>query len=104
MVVMYINVSWEESSGKNRARFNPDRPYSILEHGLPEDRLIRLYRTDDWGKLSASHPLYLTIRGFQVPYVVFENEDDVTTKRGEQLSKRLELVLGKLWELYERSS
>jgi hypothetical protein len=37
-----------------------------------------------------------------VPYVVFENEDDVTTARGEALGRRLEKVLGRLWMLKGR--
>jgi hypothetical protein len=45
--VVYVRVSFEESRRKNRRRFNPDRPYSILEHGLPDSKLERLYRDDD---------------------------------------------------------
>jgi len=39
LAILYINVSWEESLRKNRARFNPDRPDSILEHGLSDEKL-----------------------------------------------------------------
>jgi hypothetical protein len=35
-----------------------------------------------------------------VPYVVFENHDDVTTDQPEQLGRRLEERLGALWKLY----
>jgi hypothetical protein len=35
-------------------------------------------------------------------YVVFPNEDDVTTGKPEQLNARLESVLGKLWSLYQQ--
>jgi len=34
LAILYLDVSWEESLRKNRARFNPDKPDSILEHGL----------------------------------------------------------------------
>jgi len=100
MAVLYIDVSWEESLRKNRKRFNPNKPDSILEHGLPDAKLERLYREVDWQQISAGDPDYLTIQGKKVPYVVFDNTDDVTTPRGEALGQRLESTLQKLWENY----
>lgn len=100
--ILYINVSWEESLRKNRARFNPDRPDSILEHGLTDEKMEALYRNVDWGEVSAADPEFIVIQGVTVPYVVFENEDDVTTKGGEILSKRLEKASGRLWDLYNK--
>jgi hypothetical protein len=99
MAILYLNVSWDESLRKNRARFNPDRPDSILEHGLPDEKLERLYRHVDWEEVRAADPHYIEIRGTRVPYVVFENEDDVTTARGSALARRLEETLTKLWNL-----
>jgi hypothetical protein len=101
IAIMYIDVSWEESFRKNRARFNPKRPYSILEHGLPNDKLRRLYKQTDWNELSKNNPHYITIQNYQVPYIVFENEDDVTSQGGEVLSNRLADSLNKLWDLYK---
>jgi hypothetical protein len=98
--ILYINVSFEESLRKNRRRFNPDRPDSVLEHGLPDEKMERLYKESDWQQISAADPEFITIQGQRVPYVVFENEDDVTTGRGEALGQRLEETLGRLWELY----
>jgi len=100
LAILYINVSWEESFRKNQARFNPEKPDSILEHSLPNEKLEILYKEDDWSIISACDPQYITIKGFQVPYVVFENEDDVTTQQGEALSLRLEASLQRLWDLY----
>jgi hypothetical protein len=97
--ILYVRVSFEESLRKNRRRFNPDRPDSILEHSLPDEKLTRLYLDDDWATLSASHPHFLDVRSIRVPYVVFENEDDVTTSKPDLLAERLEQVLGRLWEL-----
>ena len=102
--VLYLDVSWEESLRKNRKRFNPDKPDSILEHALPDDKLERLYREVDWDEVSGGDPAYLTVRGYQVPYVVFDNSDDVTTERGEALGKRLEMVTQVLWERYKKRS
>jgi hypothetical protein len=72
-LIVFINVTWEESLRKNRKRFNPARPDSILEHGLPDAKLEKMYRTIDWEELCADSPTHVTIKGRQVPYVVFEN-------------------------------
>ena len=76
------------------------RPGSILEHGLPDEKIEILYKDIDWEEISGSDPRYINIMDTQVPYIVFENEDDVTTERGEELGKRLENSLQRLWELY----
>ena len=97
--VQYVRVSFEESLRKNRRRFNPERPDSILEHSLSDENLARLYRDDDWDVSSAGHPESLDVGSIAVPYVVFENEDDVTTGKPDLLAARLETTLGLLWEL-----
>jgi len=104
MAVLYLNVSWEESLRKNQARFNPDRPDSILEHGLPDEKMAVLYRESDWAEISAPDAEFLTIQGTQVPYAVFENEDDITTARGAALGQRLEETLNILWQRYQQKS
>jgi hypothetical protein len=98
--ILYVNVSWEESLRKNRARFNPDRPDSILEHGLSDEKLEILYKDSDWEEISAGDPHFISIQGVKVPYAVFENEDDVTTTRGDELGQRLEETLEELWRIY----
>ena len=102
MAVLYVNVSWEESLRKNQARFNPERPDSILEHGLSNDKMELLYKDSDWDEVSAQDPEFLTIQGIRVPYAVFENEDDVTTERGSALGQRLEETLSTLWQRYQQ--
>jgi len=97
--ILYVRVSFAESLRKNRLRFNPQRPDSILEHSLPDQKLERLYREDDWPELASRASGNLKIRSLEVPYTVFENEDDVTTNRSDQLARRLEAALGVLWEL-----
>jgi hypothetical protein len=96
-VVLYVRVSYEESLRKNRRRYNPDRPDSILEHGLSDEKMERLYRLDDWGEFAPGESGFLKIRDQRVPYAVFDNQDDVTTGQPEQLAARLQQVLGKLW-------
>lgn len=98
--ILYIDVSFSESLRKNRRRYNPDRPDSILQHGLSDEKMERLYKDSDWAEVTAGQPDSLTIQGVSVPYVVFENEDDVTTPGGELLGRRLEERLGTLWKAY----
>ena len=45
---------------------------------------------------------YINILGVDVPYVIFENEDDVTTARGDALGDRLEARLQTLWRRWEK--
>jgi hypothetical protein len=97
--VLYIDVTYEESLRKNRRRFNPDRPDSVLEHGLEDEKMEILYKQDDFAEFSADDAQVLTVRGIQVPYVVFDNHDDVTTGKPEQLGERLQARLGELWVL-----
>jgi hypothetical protein len=100
MAVLYLDVSWEESLRKNRKRFNPDKPDSILEHGLLDSKLERLYKEVDWQEVSATDSERLDINGEKVPYEVMDNSDDVTTVRGEALGIRLETCLSRLWGEY----
>ena len=95
--IFYIDVPFEESLRKNRKRFNPSRPDSILEHGLPDGKLSRLYKECDWEAFSANDPEFITIKGHKVPYIVLHNEPDITTARDENLGRVLEELLDKLW-------
>ncbi len=96
--ILYVDVSYEESKRKNRRRFNPEKPDSILEHGLPDEKLERMYREVDWEKVSATDPEYVTIKGYRVPYVVFQNEPEITDQP-EKLGAHLEEILNRLWKL-----
>jgi hypothetical protein len=98
--LVYVRVSFAESLRKNHRRFNPDRPDSILEHGLSDDKLERLYRDDDWAELAPGESGFLEVSGHRLPYVVFENEDDITTAKPDLLGARLETTLIRLWNLH----
>lgn len=102
LAILYIDVPWKESLRKNRRRFNPDRPDSILEHGLPDEKLEKLYHKTDWHDLIKGHPNKLNIQGIDVPYVLFDNADDVTTAQGPALGERLSVVLDGLWQNYSK--
>lgn len=99
--ILYIDVTFEESLRKNRRRFNPERAYSILEHGLSDEKMHRLYAESDWAEVSGgAQEGQLALQGVQVPFVVFDNHADVTTPGGEPLNRRLKERLGVLWGLY----
>ncbi len=100
--ILYIQVSYAESLRKNRRRFNPERPDSILEHGLTDEKMESLYKEVDWDELIHGQAQgCLETQGYQVPFVVFENEDDLTTPGGEPLGERLEDRLSVLWGTYQ---
>ena len=99
--IMYVRVPFEESLRKNRRRYNPDKPDSILEHGLSDTKMDRLYRDDDFSSVAPGDSGQIEIHGHSVPFVVFPNEDDVTTDKPGQLAARLESVLEELWKLYQ---
>ena len=99
--ILYIDVSWEESLRKNRKRFNPEKPDSIIEHSLPDEKLTRMYFETDWDELSKQNREFIRIGNKMVPYSIFDNEDDVTSRKSpEELDKRLEISLDKLWLNY----
>ena len=100
--IFYIDVSFEESLRKNRQRFNPAKPDSILEHGLPDAKLTRLYKDCDWEEFRGNDPEFIKIKGHKVPYVVLHNEPDITTARDENLGRVLEELLNKLWILRQK--
>ena len=97
-VILYIYVTWEESLFRNRRRFNPKRPDSILEHGLPDEKLERLYKESDWNDLSSSDPYFIKIKGYKVPYAVFENIPEKTDDPAK-IGPHLEEVTKRLWSL-----
>ncbi len=98
--VVYVEVTFAEAFRKNRRRFNSDRPDSILEHGLSDEKMERLYLADDFSSIASGDSGWLSIRGYQIPFVIFPNQDDITTGNPEALSARLQEVLGRLWRYY----
>jgi hypothetical protein len=100
-VILYVNVPFEESLRKNRKRFNPDKPDSILEHGLPDSKLERLYKNVDWEEITKGTTDHLHINGINVPYVVFENMPSKTDDFA-LLEPALLDVTNKLWDLYTK--
>jgi hypothetical protein len=94
--ILYIDVPYEESLRKNRRRFNPNRPDSILEHGLPDAKLERLYKDVDWEAFRGGDPGFIHFSSHRIPYAVFDNMPEKTDKP-EVLGSHLEEVLNTLW-------
>jgi len=100
--IFYIDVSYQESVRKNRARARKGQEDSILYHSLPDEKMEFYYRTNDWEKLIAEDTEFITVKNIKVPYSVFKNEPDLTTNGGEPLGKALEQTLGKLWKIMNK--
>ena len=100
--IVYVNVPFEESLRKNRKRFNPDKPDSILEHGLPDSKLEKMYKEVDFHDVIAGTTTHLDINGVNVPYVIFENMPSKTDDP-ELLGPALDEVFGNLWKSYVSS-
>jgi hypothetical protein len=94
--IVYIDVSYEESKRKNRRRYNPSKPDSILEHGLPDDKLDKMYREVDWESFTSSDPAVVRVNGVDVPYAVLANEPEVT-HAFDAWAPAFEKVTGRLW-------
>jgi len=100
--IVYVNVPFEESLRKNRKRFNPDKPDSILEHGLPDSKLEKMYKEVDFHEVIAGNATHIEINGIKVPYVIFENMPSKTDDP-KLLGPALDDVFGKLWKTYTSS-
>jgi hypothetical protein len=98
--ILYIDVPYEESLRKNRRRFNPNRPDSILEHGLPDNKLERLYKEVDWDSFKGNDPEFIRFSGHKIPFAVFDNMPE-KTDRPDVLGAHLEEVLNKLWSSWQ---
>jgi len=99
--LMYIKVSYEESVRKNRRRARKGEEDSILYHSLPDEKMEFYYKTNDWEKIEAADPGFIDVKGFKIPYAVFQNEPEKTLD-----PKLIELELGrvttKLWSVKSR--
>jgi hypothetical protein len=97
--ILYVDVPWEESLRKNRSRFNPEKPDSILEHSLPDEKLQRLYYECDFKELTKNTHGFLNINDMEVPYAIFNNKDDLTTNPSQEFTNELSKCMNWLWEL-----
>ncbi len=96
--IVYIAVSYEESSRKNKRRARPGEEGSILYHSLPQSKMDHYYKINDWNDISnGALDGYMNIRGFKVPYAVLPNEPEVTDTP-EHLGPALEDTFKRLFK------
>jgi hypothetical protein len=100
--LMYIRVSYEESVRKNRRRARKGQEDSILYHSLPDEKMEFYYKTNDWEKLEAKNPHTIEVKGFKIPYAVFENEPEKTLDP-MLIGNELERVTARLWKMSGRN-
>lgn len=96
--LIYIKVPYEESVRKNRRRARPGQEHSILYHSLPDEKMEFYYKINDWDKLEAKNPDYIEVKGFKVPYAVFDNMPEKTDDPAK-IAPELERVTKKLWDM-----
>jgi hypothetical protein len=56
------------------------------------------YKTNDWEKLEAKDPQFIEVKGFKIPYAVFENEPEKTLDP-KLIGNELDRVAEKLWSV-----
>jgi len=94
--LMYIRVSYEESVRKNHRRARKGQEDSILYHSLPDEKMDFYYKTNDWEKLEVKDRNIIEVKGFKIPYAVFENEPEKTLDP-KLIGQELERATKKLW-------
>jgi hypothetical protein len=65
--------------------------------------MMHLYRDDDWASFTSAAPDFIVVRDHLIPFIVFDNEDDVTTRGGAELGVRLSDSLKYLWSLRQQA-
>lgn len=96
--LIYIRVDYEESVRKNRRRARKGEEDSILYHSLPDEKMEFYYKFNDWEKLEAKNPTHIEVKGFRIPYAVFENMPEKTLDP-KLIGEELERVTNKLWDI-----
>ena len=96
--ILYIQVSFEESSRRNNARYRRGLEESILYHKVPDRDMFGFFRDNDWQQMTGGAPDgRLMIAGVSVPFVAMNNEPESTDP--SVLRERYAQALGRLLQL-----
>lgn len=99
--IFYIKTSFDECWRRNVARYEEKKALSVLAHMVPRDTMERMYRTDDWEKITNDQKSgSITINGVDVPFVTMDNENE--SKDPKVLTDRYKKCLDVLVENYKR--
>jgi hypothetical protein len=101
--LLYIKVTFEESLRRNRKRAKPGQEDSILYHSLPDEKMEFYYKTNDWDKLETKDPNFIDVKGYKIPYAVFENMPE-KTHNPKLLGDELECAMKKIWSVISPAS
>ena len=97
--ILYIEVSGEESARRNEARYRKKLESSILAHKVPDEEMNRIYKNDDWHKITeGKRNGRIRLNGVDVPFVTMNNEPESTDPK--ILVPRYQAALTTLWENY----
>jgi adenylate kinase family enzyme len=96
--LLYIRVTYEESVRKNHRRAKPGQEDSILYHSLPDEKMEYYYKINDWEEIESKDPNFIEVKGYKIPYAVFENMPDKTNDP-KLLSEELERATTRLWSI-----
>jgi hypothetical protein len=96
--ILYIDVTGEESTRRNEARYQEKLKHSVLAHKCPDEDMERFYRNDDWQEITEGRrDGLITLSGVKVPFVTMGNEPE--SKEPKVLGKRYGDALRLLWSL-----
>ncbi len=97
--ILYIDVSADESSRRNEARYREKLKHTVLAHKCPDEDMKRFYSEDDWPLLTHGEQSgHVKLSGANVPFVTMNNEPESTDPA--VLGPRYGAALEKLWELF----
>ncbi len=99
-VIYYIYADYEEVLRKNKRRYDPSQPDSILHHIVPFS-VMRQYKIDDFEELLKKDKVSsIEINKINIPYAIFNNMPE-KTDNPKKIKKELKTSIDKLFELYK---
>ncbi len=99
-VILYVNVSFEESWRRNNARYEEKKKHSILAHKATDRVVNAFYKEDDWQEVTGGKESgYVDVDDIKIPFVTVKNEPEI--KEPDLLAERYETALKSLIKLYK---